>query len=330
MGGKAIKQYGFEELRLPAAEYQKLVDEVIVHIPCRYAIIPAYRTKPDYGDCDIIIEDYDPTELIAQISGFKPLKNDKVYSFPYKGFQFDFIKMPKEHFQTALDYYSWNDLGNLIGRAFHSIGVKYGHTGLEYVIRAELFGGASTQVLNVVPLSTDTDTILRFGGYDPEKFKKGFDTLVEIFEFAASGRFFNPAKFSYENLNYINRTRDRKRATYQQFVAWMADTNVAGQLLHEDKRLYLATIGDAFPNLPPALLAAEEKYQNQQIIYSRFNGMLVSEWTGLTGKELGSVMATYKRSTPDQTVFLQLSPELVKQCFLHWYQKEYSTTQSEQ
>ena len=41
-------------------------------------------------------------------------------------FQIDFIKVGEENWETSKNYFSYNDLGNLMGRLAQRLGVKYG------------------------------------------------------------------------------------------------------------------------------------------------------------------------------------------------------------
>jgi len=328
MGGRAIMEYGFEPSRLSKREYEELVLEVEVHLmrvcsPDDYRLLPAYKSKTDFGDCDILIKNevkFDRYKFIEEICGYKPIHNDKVYSFPYKGFQFDFIFMPSSIFEAALSYYSWNDLGNLQGRSFHSLGIVYGHSGLNFVIRGENFdqNPLNTYIYKTALLSKDTKEIFEFGGYDYQKFVDGFDTLEEIFHYAASGRFFNAEKFRYENLNNPNRTRNRKRATYRLFLEWLElHKHEYPQFeFNSDKRVYIPMLMERFPKLKDDFAVAKEAYERHELVHSKFNGNLVKEWTGLVDKELGVAIKHFKGLFPDFEGFVySTSADEIKQSF---------------
>lgn len=115
---------------------------------------------------------------------------------------------PLEDFQTCRDYYTYNDLGNLIGRVAHKMGMKFGHLGLLYPLRD------GDHLIAELVVTRDTRQALEFMGYDFDRWNQGFDQLTDIFEFAASTPYFNPEAFTLENLNHRNRTRNRKRNTF--------------------------------------------------------------------------------------------------------------------
>ena len=184
-----------------------------------------------------------------------------------------------------------------MGRIAHKMGVRYGHDGLSVVFR-----DGNHQFAERI-LSKDTDRILTFLDYDAARWRQGFDTLEEIFEFAASTPYFNSAIFAYENRNHTSRVRDRKRAVYRGFLEWQesrsdlpaypwADTSeIGGRRLDEDA---LLRIFAAFPEFEPEYASVMAEHELHCQAKQIFNGEIVSELTGLTGHELGHFMRELK------------------------------------
>jgi len=120
MGGKALT-FGLTE-RCDKVKFIRLSTKLLrilrrdfssVEIP-RY-----YHSKDSFGDIDILVsgnnikireyieEHFSPTEIFH---------NDKCWSFDYERTQIDLIVVSSEHFDSTFNYYSFNDVGQFIGR----------------------------------------------------------------------------------------------------------------------------------------------------------------------------------------------------------------------
>lgn len=286
----------FETRRVARDEYFVLVKEIKEKLfsigESKFSDIPAYRSKPDFGDIDILICSDRPNrrEWIQEL--FQPMEiyhNSDCFSFDYKNVQIDFIFAKPENYETSLKYFQFNDLSNIMGRVYHKQGLRYGHDGLTLVVRDD------TQVVGEILLSKNNDEILTFGGYDPVRYNKGFDTKLEIFEFAASTPYYNYEIFDLDNRNYRARTRDRKRPTYTEFLVWAQENATAtGYEWNSNKAAYLPRILHTFNKIDEftdLLKDHSKKIKTKEM----FNGNIVSDLTGLKGKELGAFMAQFKK-----------------------------------
>src|SRR5699024_5199762 len=106
----------------------------------RYHVVPAYRSKPDFGDVDIVVaSDGLPDDwqerLIRALGSRAHVSNGPVFSLEYDRFQVNILLQSESNFDFASRYFAWNNLGNLIGRIAHHLGFKFGHDGLWYVNR---------------------------------------------------------------------------------------------------------------------------------------------------------------------------------------------------
>lgn len=304
MGGNALKNCVTR--RYQADEFALLADEVLHALrrdfpDRRAALLPAYRSKADFGDMDVLMETAPVGEIRRwAVDTWNPAEvsaNGNVISFECRQLQVDLIGQSPENFDTALAYYSWNDLGNLLGRIAHKMGVRYGHDGLSVVLR----DGNHQFAERVV--SKDTDRILSFLGYDPARWRAGFDTLEDIFSFAASTPYFNAAIFDYDNRNHTARVRDRKRANYRGFLEWMegrtdlpnhpwpSTTELGGRRLDAAA---LDRLFSAFPEFEHEWRAVEADFDAWRQAKLLFNGEVVSGLTGLTDRDLGRFMRHLK------------------------------------
>lgn len=301
MGGNALKNTVTR--RYEKAEYEVLRDQVLHQLRTDFpkqkiADIPAYRTKPSFGDLDILMETEGLTiNLLDYIkTRFQPNEiyaNNHVYSFDYQQFQIDIIGSSSADFDISLNYFAWNDLGNIIGRLYHKMGFKYGHDGLTLIVRD------GNYIMGEISLSKDITKILQFAELDPERFKQGFDTLEDIFLYSASSPYFNKQIYLFDNRNHASRIRDKKRATYNALLKWLETQDNLNAYEWDSmrehggrqiKELFLQRAFDQFPHAKPQYEALLQEYERKKRIQGKFNGGLVMELTGLEGKKLGNFM----------------------------------------
>ncbi len=331
MGGNA-----FENLkRLSASEYKPFEAHVLAELQTIYprlAALTYYRQKPDFGDLDVLVckpqpERADFEVFLAQLGADDVVYNKDITSFRYQDFQVDLIYVDPQFFESAQFYFGYNDLNNLIGRIAHKLGLKFGWDGLSYQIRTE-----SGHRAQKIQLSTNPAEIYAFLDYDYARWQSGFDSLEEIFDFVTHSRYFNPQIYAYENLNSINRTRNRKRQTYTCFLEWLQAPEQSQRLAdkayqyYADKSPYLIKIHNAFPAAD--LLGQLKDYADADAAHEarkiKFNGKLVSQWNGLTSKALGQSIKQFKLDTSsDFEGYLdQHSAAEIKADFLAWNKQQ--------
>jgi len=346
MGGNAIKKFGYEGKRLSRVDYWKLVAKVrrelgdVLPRQTRFDVIPSYWTKETFGDLDMLIENvkyYNFPEMIMEVFGATQIySNNNTHSFAINGFQVDFIVVDRSIFTPAYHYFSWNDCGNLCGCVFHGFGLKYGHEGLQYVVRERTVGlsdNLNSAVLATVSLSKNCHDILKFGGFDHKQFDKGFNTLEDMFHWVASSKYFNADQYNLDKLNHINRTRNRKRSSYTKFLKWL-ETNkhkYGKYEYNEDSLVYLPKVEAAFPELTQALKDAKEACEDRRFQSSKFNGHLIKEWVDTSTSvdssktQIGQWLFGFKYEVEevfevkfDQWVRSQ-NHDQVKLAFVNWY-----------
>lgn len=312
MGGNALKNC--ETRRYAKEEYHALESEVIMQLKAllRTSVlnIPAYDEKETFGDLDLLVSsDNLPGDWKDRIiSIFKPkewVSNGNVFSFEYKDFQVDLIVTPHDKLWYSRLYFAYNDLGNLVGRVAHSMGLKFGHDGLFYTWKD------GTEVYATHLITDDWDEALAIVGYDPERYQEGFPTLESIFNFVASSKFFSKEIYSMENRNHANRVRDAKRKTYNAFLEWCGETELPSfpYRSKDEWRTYLRYTLDSFAALDTEVQAQVAKDKEFK---ERFNGDLVSQIACVTGRELGEVMKWLKAEHPDlKQKILVMNPVVV-------------------
>lgn len=313
MGGNALSM---QSVRLTKSNYEQLAAEVTASLRTLYpnnrvSVIKAYREKADFGDLDVLVEStgYNPFDAAKALNATEVVRNGPVTSIgvvvrPEFGavdgnvFQVDLVSQEPEGFAYADAYFSFNDLGNLIGRTAHKMGVAHCHDGLFYYYRD------GDHLFRKICLTRDHNEALLFLGYNPAVFHAGFNDLEGIFQYVAGSTYFNREIFLLENRNYASRIRDRKRKTYTSFLAWCeARPALPAYPYPESKSEWLPVLMAYFQGFQQEYEAAAADLAVLRAVKCRFNGELVSAWTGLQGKELGAVMREMRESFPSGAQF---------------------------
>ena len=303
MGGKALNKYGVFTERKNTEEFKQigteLKNKVLTELALECTVVQCYHTKESHGDLDLLVKmpkgrQIAWREFIAYRLQPQAIHNNGgVYSFDYKNFQVDIIPINEDKWEIAQTYYSYDPLGNIMGKTFHKFGLSYGWDGLFYKYRN--FRGTNSE--NIL-LTTDARRIFDFGGYDYERYLKGFDTLEEIFKFAIDGVNFDAEMFKIENLKSIDKKRNRKRGSYHLFLNYLEENNIRTKKdFNPDKSVYLTAIDFFFPevNLKDKLQMLREKDSLDMFISQKFNGDIVMSWLpNLKGKELGEAISKFK------------------------------------
>lgn len=300
MGGRALKNLTTPTRRYQRAEFEEISQELINKLKETFdrVIMPLfYKNKQSFGDADILVTSKEFPQMREYIEKtFTPneiFHNGNCWSFDYKELQVDIITCSPEHFDSNAMYLSYNDLGNLIGRIAHGFGLKYGQEGLwlEHYFKNKNIGK--------VFISKDYSKIFQFLGLSYERYEQGFDNLEDIFSFIAESEYFNWKKFHLEELNKINRDRNKKRASYMSFLEWITE-NVSDKAHEykfvEDKSSYFTLIDKFFPEANMITEVRRLEYLECRKLYvqSKFNGGDVMRRYGFEGKKLGDIMNGFK------------------------------------
>lgn len=267
MGGNATKQYN--TIRLDKDTYNKasklLVNLMNQYLDKPFEIIKAYETKDSFGDLDLLsvnnTDDFEKKLLMHEngknvfIHGVVSDGGIKSYAISFKidnptdssvllkdnwtkPFQLDFIHKSAEDFDFARQYFSFNDLGNFIGRIASGAGFKFGFDGLYKKIyfnedgdvvdvkslksqreRQELANGKPESNKKIEVLITkDFEKAIEFLGFDYPRYTQGFKTLEDIFQYVQESKYFHLENFLLDNRKADVRHRDLKRPNYNMMV----------------------------------------------------------------------------------------------------------------
>ena len=302
MGGSALKSLDIK--RMSREEYEVAVYAIRVGL-AQHGLdsyeVPAYKTKEDFGDADIVV--YNPkginlTELVETI--FHPSEivvNGNVISFDHHAHQIDLIQFSDfDTLEFAHGYFSWNDLGNFMGRVSRRLGMKFGHDGLWYVLRDP---ENPDYVFKEIRIRSDFLDVLKFLGYDPIRWNDGFDTPEDIYNFVTTSKYFHPAGFVLSNRNYTARIRDKKRKMYNGLITFLSekygiteDTPLPEDYYQKEHGLKKALV--KFPEFAQEYFKAKSDMEIHKRYMSRINGKWAAEHFDVQGKSLGVIMKNLK------------------------------------
>lgn len=340
MGGRAIlAEHGVATVRLSAEEYGRLEEflwqEILVGryliqsgpntfskesttpLLKSFQVISAYGSKPDFGDMDLVttwpiekVYDLMKPDVLGASCLFSRNGNTLSVGLPLncigregEYFQVDFIHVPGEVKEFALGYFSYNDLGNLVGRVAHRMGLKFGHDGLWCMIRE------GDYVVEDLLITLDFEKALAFLGY-PLPREGQFDTLEDVFLYVTQSEYFHRDMYPLEHRNAKARMRDRKRATYQAFLRWLEERpeipngslsvpRQEGTSSRENAPFWvLENLCSEFPGFSEKLYAAQTKLEMRKILKTKFNGGIVRELLGLTGPADGPLLGEFMAKLP--------------------------------
>jgi hypothetical protein len=281
MGGNAFSDAN----RISKEVYQRLVTlaESINTVRVPHSVLE----KEDYGDIDLI--SYDKTvvdKLRSVFTIISEIKNTGGYNFLIEfennRYQMDLSFHDISYFDFAFNYFSWNDLGNLIGRIAHRQGLKFGHDGLWYIHRN------GSEVLGEILIEDSFLKAIRYLGFDISRYLEGFNSFEDMFYYVTESENFDPNAFPLEFRNHKARTRDAKRKTYNAFLKFL---NYTGSYVESDKDAWLVKHCESYPKLKAEIDRLDVEKEKRVICKSKLNGKIVKEmFPFLDGKELGVVM----------------------------------------
>lgn len=326
MGGKALKNTYTE--RKSTEDFNRIFSEVSSVVTKNLGIechqVRSYHLKETHGDLDILLNIDRPLNINLKDwvkMNFNPngVHNNSVISFDYESFQVDLIPINQSIWETAKTFFDYDPTGNLMGKVAHSLGFKYGFQGLVYPLRN--FNGRLTED---IVCSRDNKKIFSFLGLDYNRYEEGFDTVQEIFDYIINGTYFSNERFLMENLNSVDRKRNKKRKTYQEFLEYVNTNNISRTYNFKSKEEYIKLADQYFPEskLIEKIKRFKKIDEENQEMSRRFNGHLVMEiYPELKGKKLGSVMQLFKSEFKDfRTYCLETESSMILAHFKEWYE----------
>jgi len=218
MGGKALS---IKTVRKDTNELYHIFNDIKKYL-YEYDIFMTkfYRNKKDHGDLDVLVKTYNIDKIIEIANNIKHNEiniNGNTITFDYNNFQIDFICINDSIWNISKVFFSYDPVGNLLGKIAHGFGLKFGFNGLTYK-------SVGKRSIKVITLSKDPYIIFDFLGYNFDEFRKGFDDLNDIFNFVINGKFYDKDLFAPNNLKNYDRKRSLKRESFRKFLEFSKNT----------------------------------------------------------------------------------------------------------
>lgn len=312
MGGNAVAPY-VKTVRLDVENYKRLEAKTLSMLQKkfpngRFNVVKYFTNKQDFGDVDMMynVEDNEafleqlPELLMEEFSATKKLpvvRNGSVTSVgvPVDAnekdyFQLDFLYYSKENWDHAEFFLDYNDVGNLLGRVARFAGFKLSDKGLFFPYKNE-----HGQVLKDLLVTKDPLETMKVLRLDKTLYDRGMDSMEDVYHFVMSSDYFVRETFLAENQNNGLRKREKKRGAYKLFLEYLESVELPSTTYSfEDKHLARLTAleyaVDLLPEFKERYLETHKNAEFMRVFKKHFNGNLVTQLTGLTGKELGEFM----------------------------------------
>lgn len=336
MGGKALQTHFKLEIdRVDSFQVDRLTTfcknrlaEYLQPQPL-FCLVPTYKTKTDHGDLDFLVG---TDQFLTQADFAKMFhtefvfQNGNCFSVLVENYQMDFIVVSPSAFSAEKFFRGYSPFGMIFSKMLRQLDVVLKTDGLFYRLKIE---GHRENTLHVedILLTRDPSKILEFASVR-NWFVETHQTVSwyneeDLFYFMQGCKLFRKDTFSLENEDHKTRQRIHKRPDYVRFLEYIKDKP---DKLYSvpTKESNLVRIQQAFPHLIVEMDKIYKGFVVQEYTdretCSKFNGNLVSAWTGLEGVHLGDFMYEFKRQHEDFIQYLldhsgsQVKEDVKKYC----------------
>ena len=314
--------------RLPRAEYLTLEGRLRAYLDEKlgdhYRIPRYYCSKPDFGDVDVVVSEaaiittWDDlrAEIVADLGIERFQSTGAVLSTVYQDFQVDYLVRPARTFEITYAFLCFNDLGNLLGKIFRRMHLKYGENGLQYVYRR-----ADGNYKRDIDVSLDIERICGFLELDFSGWQAGFETLEEMYTWLVASPWFSVEP--YRSPSRSTRARVKQRPTIRRFLEWLDENHIDQTCAYPPREAWLPRLVSAFPQANLTAILAEEAAAEARVeaVKARFDGKRVMQLIPeLSGRQLGEFIRTFKDGFADfESEVSQLEPaEVERRVLAHW------------
>jgi hypothetical protein len=283
MGGNAIKG----AVRMSKESYLDVLQTItkILHdIPHKPTLV--LDDKNSFGDVDIVL--HADKNVVERFQPIETVTNGCITSigFLHNGqkIQIDLLFTSLEKIEHVHAYLSYGVFGMCLGIGLLRSGLQYGMDGLKAQV---CLGNNEKRWLH---LSNSHEDIFRFLGFDTVAFSNGFSDTEQLAVFIQSSN-------CLDTKSICKNTNPRLDAIKK--YLYLTTTSITNAITYfkknkeeEDMRL---------------------EYEKSMLLKSKFNGRIVMELTGLSGRELGAFMACFLEKHPG---LIEMSDEEIKNAIM--------------
>lgn len=254
--------------------------------------------KESYGDLDllywkddlgsgtdikkVIKETFNPNEMVS---------NGEVLSWDFENFQIDLIKCSSlEQMAYAKFYFSYGDLGSILGRFCNYHGLKIGHRGFWIdVYECTIYNDKPLDVtrnIGEVLLTLSPEETCEFLGLNYYKWLDGFNNLESIFNWITESKYF--VTKIYQELNGDHMKRAKIRPMYMKFVEYigMNPLEINGK---PEIRFNMQPEAIKHFKKEHEIEKIKERIEFNQVVRNKFSGKKLLE-KGIEGKNIGIIL----------------------------------------
>ena len=227
----------------------------------------------------------------------------------------DYFVQPHEHFESAYNYMSFNDVGNFIGKIFRRFDLKYGEQGLVYVYRRQ--EGYYNRDLDVC---TDPRKIFAFVGLDFEEWEAGFESLEQVFDWVTASPYFSVEPYKNPKGNLVKRA---ERTTIRKFLEYIDEKGIDTVYEYSERESYLPMVDAFFPEakLLEKIENEKQRERHDNAIACKFNGHIVMELIPeLEGPSLGKFIRQFQQHY-NKPALHRMEPEAIRQAVLELWER---------
>jgi len=315
MGGSAfnLETHGFTTSRMTKEQYDTVAEFIIPLLKEYFTTVripPEAPEKLTFGDLDIMV--MGPTKQHAYLPSVAPfvemlgnwkLLKGVIYSTPTSNIA---VTFPKEDIFVQVDVHVverpelWE-----IEYWMHS----YGDTGMivssmlkAWDLRLSSVRGLWVEIAEHGPfvLSLRMSQIANFLGLDWERHQKGFDTVDELFDWIQTLTI-KGERIGIKSKGKLDRKKKADRPMWVEFWS-RGDLETAYEPSGEEKDSVISAAVEDFDK-GKEWRQMYEAIERNKIVKEKFNGKKVEEWTGFSGKALGTLMKELRadeRLTPQK------------------------------
>ncbi len=306
MGGHALKNTITKRIDLD--NYQRIKAYIKQSLESEGYIIGEITETPgkdSFGDLDLLWwteSTSDIHQVIAKL--FKPneiVSNGGVYSFDFEQFQIDLIKCSSlKQMEFAKFYFSYGDVGGILGRICSAHGLKFGHDGLHAVLYDKTIYPTNEfdvkKTHNEILLSDNPLQVCEFLDLNWSEYSKGFADLTQIFNWIVSCKYFNVELFTV--FNYDNLRRLKFRPMYIKFIEYIGvnkDKIYRGFQFSNNQQPQAIE----FFNKSELVEESKKSIEIKKTVQAKFNGnYLIAK--GYDGKQVGKILVEMKKQIADK------------------------------
>lgn len=270
-------------------------------------VIPWRFDKHDHGDIDLIVTLKDlPADIykegqipewglqaIEQLGGFDASMNHNVLTLGIEDVQIDIQAYNSdEEARCALEFCSYDPIGNLIGILLKKTPLRWGNTGPRVQVKE------NGQRIGLIPLGQSIKPVLKFAGLEQTQWEKGFGSLKDMADFVSESWLFDPKEYEIKNVKGEEKVRVNKRDSFRTVLEELKTHKEQWTQVEENQ--VLPWLEATFPRILGKMKKMQDAHKEKTTKGRKLTGELASAWTGLKGEELQKAIHSFRLKFGDK------------------------------